>query len=266
MKKTHYFKDVIKQALWGFFDHLFKIIFISILWFLFNIPVFYTIYVLLYSKFNNPILYIFLINIVLFSPVSVGASYYILQIASKYASSKMFTLFPQFTTNDNIRINIFFKGIFKYFFKSIILVLINSFIFILLYFNFFIYLKYLTVKTPVLGFILLGITLWAGLLIYLMQVYIIPLLLTRKISLFKIIYQSFLLVTDNIIFTMAISIMITSLFIIIGFTVVGIALLLYGTISLMQILACLNIYQQYDTTMEIKKEIRTLKNIIKPLN
>ncbi len=254
----------MKQALWGFFDHIFKIIFISLLWFLFNIPVFYTIYVLLYSKFNNPAIYIVLVNIILYSPVSFGASYYILQIAGKYASSKMFILFPQFKTKGYISISIFFKGIFKYFFKSIILILINSFVFILLYLNFSIYLKYLTVKIPVLGFILLGITLWAGLLIYLMQVYIIPLLLTRRISFFKIIYQSFLLVTGNIIFTMAISIMITSFFIIMGFTIVGMVLVFYGITSLIQILACLNIYRQYDPTMKIKKENRTLKNIIKP--
>ena len=209
-------------------------------------------------------MYIALFNVILYSPVSTGAYYYVLQIASRYASSEMFILFKEPETKDSVKINIFFKGIFKYFWKSIGLMLLNSSVFILLYFNIHIYLKYLTPEIPVLGLLLLGFVLWAGLLFCLMQIYMIPLLITRKISLFKIFYQSFLLVTDNVIFTIAVAIMITSFFVIMGFTVAGIVLIFFGITSLLQILACLNIYRQYDATMVIRTEHRTLKNIIKP--
>ena len=176
----------------------------------------------------------------------------------------MFILFPKFETNDMIKIKVFFDGIFKFFLKSITLILFNSIGFVFLYYNITFYLKFLTPKIPILGLTLTGFVLWVGLLFCLMQVYIIPLVLTRQISLFKVFYQSFLLVTDNIIFTIAVSVMLTSFIVIMGFTVAGIFLVFYGTITLLQILVCLNIYQKYDITMEIRKEVRTLKNIIKP--
>ncbi len=263
MKQT-YFRELMKQWLWGFFDHFFKIVIISALWLLFSAPVLYTIFILIYSKWYNPAIYIVLINILLYSPVSLGASYYVLQIASQYASSKKFELFPKFESNSMIKINVFFKGIFKYFFPSIALILLNSIIFVFLFLNLRFYLKFLAVKIPVLGYLISGFVLWIILLCCLVQLYIIPLTLTRKISVFKIFYQSFLIVIDNIIFTVAIFVMTISFMIIIWFTVAGIFLIYYGTVSLMQFLACLNIYQQYDETMEIKKEPRTLKNIIKP--
>ncbi len=254
----------MRQWLWGFFDNFFKIISISILWFLFSIPVLYTIYILIYSKWYNPVIYIVLINILLYSPVSLGASYYVLQIASQYASSKKLKLFPRFETNSMIKLNVFFKGIFKYFFTSIALILLNSAVFVFLYLNLHFYTKFLAAKIPALGLILSGFILWILILSCLIQLYIIPLALTRKISIFKTFYQSFLIVIDNLRFTIAAFMMIISFMVIMWFTVAGIFLIYYGTGALMQFLAYLNIYQKYDATMEVRKEQRTLKNIIKP--
>ncbi len=262
--KERYFKDLMKHFIWTFLDYVFRFMFISILWFFFNIPFLYTVFVLVYSKMFYPVYFILLFIVINYSPVSLGAFHYVLQIVSQSASSKKLSLFPKFESTKLIKISVFFKGVFKYFFQSIFLMLVMAFISLFFYYNIYFYWKILTPKIPLVGLILTGFILWLAAIFYLMQIYIIPLVLTKKLSPFRALYQSFLLVADNVLYCILVGILITSLFIIMAFTVAGIFLIFYGAISLLQLLCFLIIYQKYDETLQINKEHRTFKDVIKP--
>ena len=56
--KQHYFKETMKQWLWGFFDNFFRIIAVSLLWFLLNAPVILTAFIFIYRKVYNPFIYV----------------------------------------------------------------------------------------------------------------------------------------------------------------------------------------------------------------
>lgn len=262
--KQNNFKHLVKQFIWTFFDYIIKIIMVSSLWFLFSIPLLYTVFVLVYSKIFFIPYYIVLFVMIQYSPVSFGASYYILQIVSQSASSRQLTLFEKLESLKLIKISTFFRGIFKYFFKSIFVMIFISLIALFLYYNIYFYWKVVTPKSPLLGLILTGFILWLSAVFLMMQNYIIGLLLTKQKSIFKAIYQSFLLVADNIIYTFFTGLLLFSFSILMFFTVAGIFLVFYGALSLLQIWCFLIAFQKYDETLIISEERRTFKDILKP--
>jgi len=253
--KNSYFFSLFKTFFWSFMDYITKIIKISLLWFVFNFPLFFII-------INFPASYLLLI-VILSSPFSLSANYYVLQITSQYFSSKKFHLFNKVYSPSEIKISIFFSGIKKYFFKSIILIILNAFLILLLYLNLKFYLKFAS-KIPYLGLFTLGIFFWLFLIYILMSIYQIPLIVTKDINVFKAIYQSFLLFLDNPFYTIGCFIFLISITIIFIITIAGFVFIFYGFFALFTQVAMLTIYQKYDETLEVREEKRTLKNILKP--
>jgi len=222
------------------------------------------VFVLVYSKIFIASYFIILFIVINFSPISFGAAAYALAIVSQSSSSKKLELFQRFESTKMIKINFFFKGIFKYFFKSLGLTLILIVTWLFFYANIYFYWRVLTPKIPLLGLVLTGFMLWLTAVLYLMHFYLIPLLITKNISPFKALYQAFLLVADNILYTLSVGMLLTSLFVIMAFTVAGIFLIFYGAAILLQLFGFIVIYQKYDETLELSSEPRTLKDIIKP--
>ncbi len=265
-KKQSTTKLLYKNSMWLFFDYIVKVILISVLWFFFSTPFFYTGYVFAIGGLKLFTMYLWLLIIIMFSPFSFGAAYAILQIVSQVvtADKNKMTIFDKFYDKSDIKVKLFFKGIFKYFWKSILLIIINILITGFLYLNIFFYWKILTPKMQIFGLLLTGVMLWVTLIYILMTTYFIPLIITKKINIFKAIYQSFLLVIDNVLFSISLTLLSFSLTIILIFTLAGFFLIYYGLMMILIILGYFIIYKKYDETIEIKEEKRNLKSLIKP--
>ncbi|MDD5067918.1 MAG: hypothetical protein PHF84_12810 [bacterium] len=264
MTRPVYFKDLIKQFIWTFFDNITKIFSVSALWFILNLPVFYTIYVLLYSRITHPFLYAFLAVIVYYSPFSFGAGYYISQIISQMVTAPKFTLPEKILSMDMLKLSYFFRGTARFFWKSLAVILMLSLISLLLYLNLYFYWKIVTPRIPLLGLILTGFILWVIVIFLLMNNYLLPLLLTRETSIFRALSRSFLLVMDNVLYSLGLFLLLASFFIIMGFTMLGLLAVYSGTYILLQFLSFFIIYQKYDETIELVSETRAFKNLFKP--
>lgn len=254
----------LKYVMWTFFDYVTKIIFISILWFIFNLPFIYSIYVFHFSRISSPLLYGITLIIIVYSPFSLGAAYYILQIISQIILAPKFNMFPRFPSQDFIRISVFFNGIFKYFFKSLGIILIMSLLLLILSSNLLFYWKNVVPKIPFLGYMLIGIIFWIISIVFLLNVFLLPIIIIKKISLFKAIYQSFLLVIDNLMYVIFVFLLLISFLIIMAFTMAGLFGIYFGVAALIQFISYFIIYRKYDDSIELVSESRTLKNIFKP--
>lgn len=261
MKKKTYLKDVNKYFLWTFFDHVIKIIQVSALWFVFSFPLLYTGFVLFYSRFYSPVFYIILLVIIFNSPVSLAAFNYMLQIVSQKFDAPGFYLFPKVYSPDQIKLSVFFRSMGSLFFTSIKLVLFLSVIYVLVTYNIYFYYKVIFPKARTIALLLMVIFFWLLIMIYFLNIYLIPILITKKVPFFKAFYQAFLLVIDNIFYTISISLLLFSLMIILIFTLAGFFALFFGIKAMLQLYAYLIIYQKYDDTMELTEERRTFRNI-----
>jgi len=203
--KENNFGSVLKYVMWTFFDYVTKIVFISVLWFVFNLPFIYSLYVFHFSKIANPLLYGITLIIILYSPFSLGAAYYILQIISQIIIAPKFEMQSRVFSQDFIKISLFFHGIFKYFFKSLGIIIIMSLLTLILTSNLLFYWKVIVPKIPFLGYILIGIIFLVICILLLLNSFLMPILIIKKISLFKAIYQAFLLVIDNLVYAFFVS-------------------------------------------------------------
>jgi len=264
MNNKSYFSTLFKRFFWAFMDYILRVILISVLWFVFNLPLFWLLLTFIYSGVVNFYMYFALFIIIFFSPISFGANYYILQIASQYFSSEKFELFNKYPSASYIKLSIFFKGITRYFFKSLLSIIINLIISLFFYINVTFYWRVLVPKVPLIGLFLTGVVFWGSIIYLLMLNYLIPLLITKQINVFKALYQSFLLVIDNVFYTIGACIFLSSLLVIMIFTIAGFAVVFYGMFSLFQIFSMLIIYQKYDETLVHRDEKRTLRNLIRP--
>ncbi len=264
MNNKSYFSTLFKRFFWAFMDYILRVILISVLWFVFNLPLFWLLLTFIYSGVVNFYTYFALFIIIFFSPISFGGSYYILQIASQYFSSEKFELFNKYPSASYIKLSIFFKGITRYFFKSLLSIIINLIISLFFYINVTFYWRVLVPKVPLIGLFLTGVVFWGSIIYLLMLNYLIPLLITKQINVFKALYQSFLLVIDNVFYTIGACIFLSSFLVIMIFTIAGFAVVFYGMFSLFQIFSMLIIYQKYDETLVHRDEKRTLRNLIKP--
>ncbi len=264
MEKKRYFVNLFKHTVWTFLDYIWKIIIASILWFLFSIPIIWLFVFFIYSGIINAYLYIAVGILLFFSPISFGASYYILQIVSQYFTSDKFILFNKYSSPSDIKVKIFFKGIKRFFLPSILTIVINLLISLFLYLNITFYWRVVIPKSFILGLFLTGIILWASLLYLFTLNYLIPIIITKRVNLFKALYQSFLLVIDNMFYTIGVTVFLLSMIVIMIFSIAGFAVVFYGIFALIQLFSMLIIYQKYDDTMEYREEKRGMKNLIKP--
>ena len=263
-KKKERIVQLYKNIIWIFFDYIIKVILVSVLWFFFSTPFFYMGYILVTTGVKTFLAYIWLVIIIAYSPFSFGASYVILKMVSQIATSEKLLLFDKVIDKSDIKVKLFFNGIFKFFFKSLLLILVNIFISGFLYMNIYFYWYILTPQIKWLGLLLTGLMIWLALLYILMQIYLLPLTLTKKINIFKVLYQAFLLVIDNMGFSIAMTALIISFTIIFIFTLAGFFLIYYGVIMIISLVGYLFVYQKYDETLTIKEETRSLKNVIRP--
>ncbi len=257
-------KLLYKNSLWLFFDYIIKIILISVLWFFFSTPFFYLGYVFIVGGLKIFTMYLWLLIIIMFSPFSFGAAYAVLQIVSQVVTAPKMEMFDKVYDKSEIKVKLFFNGIFKYFWKSFLLIIINIIISGFLYLNIYFYWHILVPKMQLLGLLLTGIMIWVTLIYSLMTVYFIPLLITKKINVFKAIYQSFLLVIDNVFFSISLALLNVSLTIILIFTLAGFFLIYYGIMIILMLLGYFVIYRKYDETIEISEEKRNFKSLIRP--
>ncbi|MBN1898834.1 MAG: hypothetical protein JW827_08665 [Spirochaetes bacterium] len=264
MSNEPFIPTLFKRFFWTLLDYILKFMIVSFLWFLFHLPVFYFLLILFISHVTHIYLYWGAFLIIIFSPVSFGAAYYVLQIASQYFTSDRLSLFHRVEDASGIKLGVFFKGMGKYLSHSALLILLNLILSFFLYVNVWFYWTVILPRVQIIGLFLTGIIFWAIILYVLSLFYLVPIILLKKLNVFKAFYQSLLLVIDNIFYTLSNGVFLLSFLFIMVLTVAGLGLIFFGAFMLFQILATLVLYQKYDETLQIRDERRTLKNIIKP--
>ncbi len=257
-------RKIFKFLFWLFIDYTGKIILISLVWSILSIPGIAYLYSIITEGKLLSIEFFVMIIVLTLSPFSFASSYYVLQISSQPFKSGKLNLFPKIYTKSDITLKIFFKGLSRYFFKSIGVTAISLLLLSLFYFYFNFYFKILRTKIPLLSIFVTGVLFWLFLIYLFMHIYIIPLMVSRKVNIFKGFYQSFLLVMDNFLYTALHFLFSIIMLFIFVMSVAGIFFLLYGVLELYHQLVFLMIFKKYDETMEISEEKRTFKDLIKP--
>lgn len=263
MKHPGYFKQVWRHLFWLFLDHPVRIISVSVMWFILSLPLLYTFPVFLYLRIVHPLPYLILTVLVFYSPVSFGAGAYIMHLIGQTVEAPKFLLPGRVISMDLIRFTLFFKGITGHLLKSLLAVFLSCLAVLFLYLNFYFYWRVVLPRIPLLGIVLSGFIIWVALLFLLMNLYLMPILLSRKTGVFKAFYQAFLLVIDNIFYSIGVALFVFSFFVIMGLTLLGLFLVFFSLFLAVQFYSYFIIYQKYDGSIRIVEEKRMLRDIFR---
>lgn len=184
-------RNVFHKWFWDTWDNLGKVILGNIIWFIFSLPTIIVIFGFLFPKEG---------------PTLLGALSLLLMIPTLFLSAPMtaalFHLTYFFVQEREASYRELFIGFKKYFKKSVIIGFILTLITILLLVDIQFYSNYIPIKF--IGPLLSALGIWGFLFVYLMQVYLFPVMVQVGGSVRQILKKSALLVLDNAGYTLVV--------------------------------------------------------------
>jgi len=235
-------KEVLKKFFWGSYDNLGKLILANLFWFLFAIPLFALLFMKSRIHFSH-FLILFFPFLILLAP----------------ATASVFNLTFQMIERKNVKVaRDFFAGIKRYLKRGTVLSAITIIMFTVGFVDIWFYanlrsLKILSVILTVIGF-------WIVLLVALIQNYLFPLMVQRNLSIKDNLLNSIYLTFDSLGFSFAIFLISLAVWLIMGFSGLGILIFFISIPSFLYNLALkILLIRKYGMEGEIFEEKRGWK-------
>ena len=267
------FGQVIKNWFWDSYDNLGRLILYNLLWFVFSLPVFallilvYFILVPVVSQFlglgNSLSSEPTNINFVLLL-VSTGLLPVIINLSP--ATSAFVYMTGQMVDQKSLEFKDFFIAFKKFFLRSFLLALILGVVTVVLLVDFLFFFNN-RLESTWISFLGAGISFWMIVFWLLMQVYILPYLVSRDESLLQTLKYSALLVLVNPLRTFFVLVFMMFIIVLSAVSAAGVVFLMIGLTSVMQHNLLVEVIRKHgggDMEGEDRHAYRGWRDIIKP--